>query len=108
MLRSPRLNPKVRPPSRLRTHGPMEIHTPKEFLSDQLEWLLPDPAQRQEVYDMLWQHEAVIVRLGHGDAAEEYTISMDGRGRWITVVPWYARGSDPARPLPAKRGRMSR
>jgi hypothetical protein len=85
----------------------VDIYSPKEFLSEELAWLLPDPAKRQKVYDMLWQHDTVIVRLGHGQTAEEYAISMDERGRGITLVPWYAPGSDPDRPLPAKRFSMN-
>ena len=103
MLRSPRLNPKVPRPSRPRTQGPMEVYRPREFLSEELAWLLPSPERRQEVYDMLNPYEAVIVRLGHGDTAEEYALTTDGRGRYITLVSWYASGSDPDRPLPARR-----
>lgn len=102
MLRAPRLNPKVPPPSRHRTQGPMESYRPKVFLGEELAWLLPIPAQRQEVYEMLHDYETVIVRLGHGDTAEEYALTMDGRGRYITLIPWYASGSDPDRPLPKK------
>jgi len=106
MLRSPRLNPKVPPPSRHRSRGPMESYTPKVFLSEELAWLLPIQAQRQEVYEMLHDYETVTVRLGHGDTAEEYALTMDGRGRYITLIPWYASGSDPDRPLPRKMARQ--
>jgi hypothetical protein len=76
------------------------------FLSEELAWLLPSPAQRQEVYEMLHAYETVIVRLGHGDTAEEYALTMDGRSRYITLIPWYASGSDPDRPLPGKTARQ--